>query len=583
MDDGADSTASDPELDVMRRADETLFPRSLRGLKSGFRWEDEEVAADSSPGATGAKAPPSRFAELAKPEFVSRIHPSVATYLEFYRSSTEGRTVARSWAKKIGRYGEAIMAELAKAGLPRELVWQSMVESGHSPTIRSPAAAAGIWQFMPETARIYGLVVDRWVDERLDPLRSTEAATQLLADLHRRFGNWELALSAYNMGDSGLARSIRKYNTNSFWILADYEGGLPWETSLYVPKILALSIVMQNKEAFGLSDVVPDPAVRFDSVLVGSGETLSAISRAAGVTEEEIAALNPHILAGRTSPSATRSNRTFRIYIPEGTAATVQRQLGRGASLEPDLTTTVVGRGDDVAGIAARVGTTVELLRSLNRLANGEQLEPGTVLLVPRGSLGETGEGWTEEVVAVVPPKVVVPAGRRRLFYRVMPRDSLSDIARAFGVTRTELLEQNALDPAARLQEQMVLQVFVEQGARPAGVRYLEPSAVRMLVAGTPEFLDYYEALRGNRRLVIEARAGDTLASIGERYDLSIGSMERINRRSRRDPVVPGERIVVYQKLPAGGGKRPVATATKPITISGAVPRPDLLPGAHSP
>jgi membrane-bound lytic murein transglycosylase D len=582
VEDEPSAAASDPELDALRRADRTLFPRSLRGLRAGFRWDDEVAASNSDGVAEGLGSPKSRFAELAKPEFVSRIHPTVATYLEFYRSSAEGRTVARAWAKKIGRYGGAIMAELAKAGLPRELVWQSMVESGHNPTIRSVAAAAGLWQFMPETARIYGLVVDRWVDERLDPLRSTEAATRFLADLLRRFGNWELALAAYNMGDAGLSRSIRKYNTNDFWTLSGYEGGIPWETSLYVPKILALTIVMQNREAFGLSDVMADPAVGFDSVLVGPGETLSTISRAAGVTEEEIAAINPHILAGRTPPSVTGANRSFRIYVPEGTSGMVQRQLGKGPRLEPDLATTVVRRGDDLAGIAAREGTTVDQLRSLNRIENGESMEPGTVLLVPRSIGGEAGEGWADEVVAVVPPQVVLPEGRRRIFYRVVPHDSLSDIARSFGVTRTDLLEQNALDPAARLQEQMVLQVFIEKNARPAGVRYLEASSVRVLVAGTAEFLDYYENLRGNRRLVVVARAGDTLASIGERYDLSVGSMERINRRSRRDPLVPGERIVVYQKLAPGVGKQPVATADASNgATTNTVPRPDLLPGAH--
>src|SRR5690606_34255177 len=104
-------------------------------------------------------------------------------------------------------------------GLPKDLVWLSLIESGHNPLASSPAGAAGLWQFIPSSGRMYGLTVDRWVDERLDPRRSTRAAARFLSDLYQRFGSWELAMAAYNMGHAGLLRSVRKYNTNDFWRL----------------------------------------------------------------------------------------------------------------------------------------------------------------------------------------------------------------------------------------------------------------------------------------------------------------------------------------------------------------------------
>ena len=107
---------------------------------------------------------------------------------------------------------------------------------------------------MPEGARIYGLTVDRWIDERLDPERSTLAAARYLADLHTRFGSWELAFAAYNMGYGGLLSSIRKYNTNDFWELSRLESGMPLETALYVPKIVAMAIVARNRAVFGLDE-----------------------------------------------------------------------------------------------------------------------------------------------------------------------------------------------------------------------------------------------------------------------------------------------------------------------------------------
>src|SRR5262249_49570704 len=146
---------------------------------------------------------------------------------------------------------------------------------------------------MPDAGRTYGLTIDRWVDERLDPERATEAAARYLADLYRRFGSWELAMAAYNMGYAGLNRAIRKFSSNDFWELARYEAGLPWETTLYVPKIVATAIMMNNPTAFGIADIAPEPPQNFDTVLVGPGTPLEAVASAAGVTVETIEALNP--------------------------------------------------------------------------------------------------------------------------------------------------------------------------------------------------------------------------------------------------------------------------------------------------
>ena len=173
---------------------------------------------------------------------------------------------------------------MAKAGLPTDLIWLALIESGYNPTIRSPAGAAGLWQFMPDTARAYGLTVDRWVDERLDPRRATEAAVRLLSDLHRRFGNWELAMAAYNMGHGGLSRAIRKFNSNDFWELSRHEAGIPWETTLYVPKIFATAIVMNNPRAFGIGGVTPSGPEPFDIVRVAPGVLLSRVAAAAEVS-----------------------------------------------------------------------------------------------------------------------------------------------------------------------------------------------------------------------------------------------------------------------------------------------------------
>ena len=142
------------------------------------------------------------------PELPVRWDARVVRYLDYYRSDPRGRNLVQAWVRKSGRYGAAMRRVLEEQGLPDDLVWVSLIESGFDPAVRSPAGAVGLWQLMPEGARAYGLVVDRWIDERLDVERSTEAAARYLSDLHRRFGSWELALAGYNMGYGGLLASI---------------------------------------------------------------------------------------------------------------------------------------------------------------------------------------------------------------------------------------------------------------------------------------------------------------------------------------------------------------------------------------
>ncbi|HEY5961510.1 MAG TPA: LysM peptidoglycan-binding domain-containing protein, partial [Polyangiaceae bacterium] len=210
----------------------------------------------------------------------------------------------------------------------------------------------------------------------------------------------------------------------------------------------------------------------------------------------------------------------------------------------------VAKAGESIDWIAQSKGIAKELLRSINRAITDERFDSGTAVLVPRSAteLAETKPS-DEDKVAVIPPNCEVLPGKRRLFYRVRSGDTLSSIADTFGVNRADLLSYNSIDPSARLQLRMLVQVQVpEQSAVPkqANAAIVEEKDVRILVAGSPEFSDYFEGLRGNERIVLQVKEKDTLASIGAKYGISIGTMERINRRSRRDVLNPGENIVVY-------------------------------------
>jgi membrane-bound lytic murein transglycosylase D len=572
----------DPELTKLLEAERVLFPRPLNGMAPGWSWELPEAGASGataldtglppSPGGFTSARPSAKEADwlrgLVVPNLPVHYDERLLKYLKFFRDSPSGSAVARVWAKKSGRYEVAVKSTLAQAGLPTDLVWLSLIESGHNPNIVSPAGAVGLWQFMPETARTYGLTVDRWVDERQDPERETQAAVRYLADLYHRYGSWDLAMAAYNMGHGGLTRAIKKFNTNDFWELARHEAGIPWETTLYVPKILATAIMMNNKRAFGLDGIKPDASESFDVVQVGPGLALADIARAAGVEPSAVEELNPSYIAGRTPPLAPgRAPVNYAVRLPRGAKPLPDRLLALETARD-ELVTYIVKQGDTVASVAKATGASDSSVRSLNRIGTQELLVAGTPLMVPKPPASAAPPAHDDDVV-VIARDVPAPPDAVRVFYPVAAGDTLESVAAGFGVARADLLAWNALDAAARLQDGMMLQVFPKRSRNLAHLRYVREGDAKILVAGTPEFIDHFEGLNGKRRLVVTVRQGDTLASIGRRYETSVGWMERINRRSRTDELRAGESVVVYadrsrypaRPAPAG------ATSSAPVAF----------------
>lgn len=596
------SKANDPELVALRAAERVLFPRALVGFKPGWSWgtADPSVQADglppsieALPSATVTAAKDAEWLRsLALPDFPIRLDPLVVEYLRFYRDTDQGRAIAQVWARKVGRYSAAMQEELAKAGLPRDLVWLSLIESGHNPTIVSPAGAAGMWQFIPDSGRIYGLTVDKWVDERLDPARSSQAASRYLADLYTRFGTWEMAMAAYNMGHAGLLKTVRKYNTNDYWKLVHYEAALPWETILYVPKVFAIAIVMNNRRAFNLQDIEPDPAITFDTVYVDAGVQMNEVAKASGVALDALRSMNPEYLNERLPlalPAGEKDAKVAQrwpVRLPRGMGQKTLRGL-----MQPQYRTSYdaycVRFGDTLETVAAQFQTTVPKLAALNVVLESASLVPGGVILVPRVFAGSPAASVEGEFI-VVPRSNKSVAGRSRVFYRVLRGDTLASVANALDVTADELVVWNDLDARSKLQGGMTLQVFVPAQADLSRVRVLSPRDARLLEVGSAEFLTYFEALNGRKRVSVKALKGDTLEKIGKRHGLSVGMMERINRCSRNRVLKVGEEVIVYSKTEASPKSKESADAVKVSlgreTLYGrplaqvAAPRPDLLP-----
>jgi membrane-bound lytic murein transglycosylase D len=477
---------------------------------------------------------------------------------------------------------------LKKKSLPEDLLWLVMIESGFDATARSPVGALGLWQFMPETGKIYGLVQDRWADQRMSVGASTDAATDFLADLYRRFGSWDLAMAAYNMGYGGVLSAVRRYNTNDYWALAKLEGSLPWETTLYVPKILAAAVVAHNLAAFGFQDVTLEAPLDGEEVPVAPGTPLATVAQVCSTTTKDLEALNPELRAQRTP----LSENDWPVKVPVGKASGCSQQLTKSRHPEgPPMERYVVRFGESLEQIAQARKVPVSRLVEINAIAPGEVVRGGTVLLVPRsesqvdGKPSDAKKG--DKPVAVVPQDVFVYPDRRRVFYRVQVGDTVRDVCAAFHVTTDELRRWNDVDPSARLVENMTLQVYVPRDADLSHAVVLAEPDVHVIAVGSDEFFQHWDE-KGRRRLVVTAHAGDTLESIGKKHSVSTATMERINRRGRSETLAEGDTIVVWVPAPQATGPaaqaqatvlgRPPAfepSATAPLA---APPAPDLLP-----
>jgi membrane-bound lytic murein transglycosylase D len=610
-----------PELRALREADRELF----RARSSPFpaAWSNElpgplldpskpvvrssglaPVPLVPDPAVSDLARDMSWLTELAVPDMPARWDARVVRYLGYYHDEPRGRSLLQGWVRKSGRYSATIRRVFRDRGLPDDLVWVALIESGFDPAIRSSAGAAGLWQLMPEGAKAFGLAIDRWIDERYDAERATEAAARYLADLHRRLGNWELALAAYNMGYGALLNAVRKYNTNDFWELTKVEAGVPYETALYVPKIIAVAVAAKNPTAFGLDSVRIEPPLAFDAVAVPCGTSVTTIAAAAGVLPSAIEALNPQLRKGRTPPLSPGSEITaWTVRVPQGKGIAVSRKFAPrpGKDREPEVDDPAAAaaesavasaesqpadpdarRADDPAGHGT-VGFSPNAMPSATAMLPPIATAPVPAPSAPPAAAEKTKAvpllGADEKPVLVHPADPPRLAGRTRVFYRITAGDTLRDIAAAFRVTMDELARYNPLDLSARLQEGMTLQVFVKDGTDLSRTPHLTESDVRCLTVGSEEFFAYFESLRGRKRTTIVVEEGETWERLAKRFNLTLGQLERINHRSRYEKLAAKETLVVYAPVGKNVVHQAEAVATGPAVLGPVVaPNPEDLP-----
>ncbi len=451
-----------------------------------------------------------------------------------------GRKYYHRYLERSTRWMPMMRRELAARGLPRDLVYLSMIESGFNVGATSFASAAGLWQFMTYTGRDYGLRIDWWVDERRDPELSTKAALRYLGDLNRMFaGDWWLSWASYNGGQGRVMKASRLAGTTDFWTIARGRWLHP-ETDNYVPKLIAAAIIGKHPERYGFVGLTFQPEFTHDAVQVPASSNVAVLARCAGLTTEAFLDYNPALRRLALPPDPT----TQRIRIPKGTTATFEAAL---AAVPEDERITrlqrhVVRRGQSLAGIARTYGVPVEELARVNRLPARGRLRVGTELVVP---VSGTLEADTAVAAKTPPPAAaasesaaareeVAPAAPRgaagttgAATYVVKSGDTLGAIAARHGVGIAEVQAWNGMKgTVVKVGQRLVVRApgTKERAASPDPARAKGKTGTR------------------TRTVVYQVRRGDTLGSIAERYDCTLAELKAWNG-------LRGSTIYVGQKL----------------------------------
>jgi membrane-bound lytic murein transglycosylase D len=329
--------------------------------------------------------------------------PNVADdRVEFWVDFLSGRNreYTRLWLERSTRYEPLIRRELRARGMPEDLFYFAMIESGFSNRAHSRANAVGMWQFIAETGRRYGLRVDTDVDERRDPVASTRAALDYLTDMHGDFGSWYLAAAGYNSGHNRIRRILREQfdgrggSEELFWLIAD---DLPQETRDYVPLMIAAARIGKDPERYGFSGLRYQDPLAYEEVLVPGGVRLASIAELADVPLDEVDELNAHLVRDETPTDVE----TVAVRLPSGSADSFRAAVARadaagragvlaaayaaaGAGGESEWTTYAVRSGDTLWEIARRYRVGVSELRDWNSLRS-TRIKPGQQLKIPAG------------------------------------------------------------------------------------------------------------------------------------------------------------------------------------------------------
>ena len=436
-------------------------------------------------------------------------HPDVDKWVRYF--TDRGYEYMKAYLERSSRYLPLMKSILKENGLPVNLVYVALIESGFSPKALSRSNAVGYWQFIYGTGKRYGLRIDGYVDERRDPVLSTRAAVNYFTDLYSLFGSWHLALAAYNSGEYRVNRAVLKHYDRNFWVLSSKKA-LPRETRNYVPKLIAAIHISKNPEKYGFYNLSYQAPINYELLKVKKSISLVKLAKQLEIPVEEIKALNP-MYKGEYVPIYEEET-TLRI--PVGQLALAQASLKNSQMAVPKHSYHYhywykVRRGDSLYRIARRHKTTVNKIRRKNRLGRSSFLRIGQKLKIPTKRLRASKKSSKKRSIASSNTK----------FHTVQKGQSLSSISKLYGLKLSQLKELNNMQGNPLIHPGQKIRI-------------------------KKEALSTKKAIKNGYYIV---QQGDTLIGIAKKYNVSLPKLMKANSMGLKSVLLTGARLLIPQQI----------------------------------
>jgi membrane-bound lytic murein transglycosylase D len=523
------SLSTDPELLLIEAEPEQCLTEELEVLRRTGTWQPEN-----------GHLPFLSQTEKNSYDFPIVINKQVQAYLDIFQNRQ--KESFRRWLARSGRYIPMFQKELRDAGLPEDLAYLAMIESGFNQRAYSRAKAVGLWQFMKGTGKQYNLRIDRYVDERRHAEKSTKAAVAFLSDLYADFGDWHLAVAGYNAGGGKIRRGLKRYKADDFWSLAQHRY-LKLETKRYVPKLIAAILIAKNPEQYGFTNINYEAPLEYETLRVGPGFSLDAVALICNTNSKKIKQLNQELKTGRTPLNKSH----YDIQIPLGSSELAKTNLPRlNSVVSTGYKTHVIRKGDSLSKICKRYNINKTTLLKINNLRSNK-LVAGNHLQIPYSStryrlLATGSKGYF--------------ASDDLILHTIKPGETISKIAKSYNVPAHLIVTWNGLKNMHKIRAGQQLALYIEGGGNSVATVEKPKNSIHIAAVTTDNSSSMIIFAKQKKNAVTgdsleksniswyQVRQGDSLWTIARKFNLSTKQLKSWNKlKSNR--IHPGVKLKI--------------------------------------